>query len=122
MAETPTTFFIYVIFFSMIIYFLLGMIFLVIKGFSIKTSKNFALILMFMGLVNLFMFNLFIFKEFYYNIGEIVSLILFFIIPFVEGVVLFVSTKEIKKKTRKLFGILLILLPLIWIIMGIIGI
>jgi len=122
MAETPTTFFIYVIFFSMIIYFLLGMIFLVIKGFSIKTSKNFAIILMFMGLVNLFMFNLFIFKEFYYNIGEIVSLILFFIIPFVEGVVLFVSTKEIKKKTRKLFGILLILLPLIWIIMGIIGI
>ena len=91
------------------------------KGFSLKTRKNFAIILMFMGLVNLFMFNLFIFREFYYNIGEFVSLIFFFIIPFVEGVMLFVS-KEIKRKTRTLFGILLILLPLIWIIMAITGI
>ena len=121
MAETPTTFFIYVIFFSMIIYFLVGLIFLVIKGFSFKARKNFAIILMFMGLVNLYIFNLFIFKEFYYNIGEVVSLILFFIVPFVEGVMLLVS-KEIKKKTRILFGILLILLPAIWIIMAIIGI
>lgn len=121
MEDPLTRFFIYVIILSLIIYFISGIILIASKKLAGKKRIIISSLLLVMGLLNLLMFNLFIFKKFEYRIGELISLIVFFIIPFIEGWIL-LSTKDVKKKLRTTFGILLILLPIFWVFMGLLGI
>jgi len=103
-----------VLLFSLLLSIILGIIFLATKEFSDNKRKILGIILLAVGMLNFILFNLLVFKRFAYTIPEFVSLILLFLMPFVEGFVL-LSVKEVKATTRKLFGVLLIIMSLFMI-------
>jgi len=108
--------FILILLLSLLSSLVLGIIILATKILRSKEKGTYGIILLVIGLLNLIIFNLLIFKRFNYSLGEIISLILLFLIPFVEGLV-FLVTKEITIIVKKVFGILLIILPVFWMIM-----
>lgn len=118
MADIMTVFSLILVI-SLIVSFIVGIIILTKKKFTHHTRKTIGIFLLLLGIVNFILFNIFIFEQFYYEVMEFVSLILLFLIFFVEGLVL-LNTKEISKGLKKFFGILLIILPFIWIIAALI--
>jgi uncharacterized membrane protein len=120
MADAILTGFIILLAVSLVISIVLGIIMLAKKVFGSKQIKFFGIVLLSMGLLNLIFFNVFLFTRFSYKPLEFASLILLFAVPFIEGFALLLS-KEPKVKLVKIFGILLILLVLFWIIAAVLS-
>ena len=114
MAEWVFTSFALILALSLLIYLVLGVIILRTKVFSDKKRKGIGTTLLVMGLLNLFLFNILIFRQYTYTLGEFIIILLFFIIPFTEGFAM-LSSKEVKKN---LFGFPLIILPVLWVIIA----
>ena len=121
MAATAIRAFSLIILASMIISLVIGIAILATKVFSDKKKKILGSVLIAMSIINLFFFNIMIFRHFVYKIGEFIVLILIFVVPFIEGMVL-LAAKEIKPKTKRPLGIILILLPVIWLVIAFLGV
>ena len=113
------TIFSLVLLISLIISLVTGIMLVFSKELSHKKRNTIGGILLGMGILNLVLFGMLVFEKFYYKVEEFITLLLFFIIPFVIGMEL-LSSHKMKKGLKSFLGILLILLPFIWIIVGLI--
>jgi peptidoglycan/LPS O-acetylase OafA/YrhL len=115
MAEPQLTFLSLVMLLSLIAYLVCGVVILRAKEFGEKKRKNLGTVLLVASVLNFILFNVLAFKRYTYSPVEFAALILFFLIPFAEGMVFLVS-KEINLKLKKPLGILLILLMFLFLI------
>ncbi|MBN2459139.1 hypothetical protein JXB28_02550 [Candidatus Woesearchaeota archaeon] len=103
---------------SVIIYLIIGIIMLRLKGLDDKMKKTFGYLLLGMSFINFVIFNAFPLKL--VEAPELASLVLFFAIPFGEGLTMLV-VKSLSDKLRKAFGVLLIALFAVWLITAVLS-
>ena len=117
MVDFVFTSFTLVLILSLLAYLIIGVIILRTKVFSDKKRKTLGTTLLIMCLLNLVLFNILIFRQYSYGLGEFIIILLFFIIPSAEGFAM-LSLKEIRAK--KLLGLPLIILPLLWVVIALV--
>ncbi|MBW2991574.1 hypothetical protein KY348_07805 [Candidatus Woesearchaeota archaeon] len=100
---------------SLLVPFLIGITLLATKDLNIKTKKTLAIILLITGILNLLVASIVLIQG---NIkrADIVGLILYFllgIVPVIIGLMM-LKTKEITKKIKEIYGIILLGLVIIY--------
>ncbi|HJX05404.1 MAG TPA: hypothetical protein VJ461_01715 [Candidatus Nanoarchaeia archaeon] len=111
MAEPQLTVLILVMLVSVILYFACSIIILTSKELGEKKRKTLGTLLLVTSALNFILFNILAFNKYTYSMFEFISLILFFLIPFAEGMT-FIATKDFNQKLKKPLGILLLVLSL----------